>query len=693
MFPPVLRLFSRWNSIHHASPELEVLTAIALKTLGYLEQHRLRVGISLLLVTLVAGYGATQMRVNNNVMEYFDESAALTRYAKILHERPSGMQTFSIVVSGEPDSFLKVQQLKTLQAIQTVIEDMGQFDSSYSLADFIGIVHSGTDSEKPMTPYLPQRDEVVREYSLMLDNKVLKPFPSRDFSQSRIIVRHNINASYELNQAVAELLRQVRQRLPAELSVQVTGEGYLNSQAVDYMADGQARSLALMLLVIFVLVSALFMQSKAGMIAVIANVFPIILLFGVMGYFDLALDTGTAMVGAIALGIVVDHSMHFMVRYQRAGKNPGNALQIAVRKESTPIIATAIALAMGFATLSLSEFPPVARFGKLSALVMLLALASTFLITPLLLWHSRLMSVWDVLSIKVRQQVMDDCMLFTGMRKWQVRKIIALSRLQEFRKDEAIFLQGQNAHYMRVLLEGTAEVWHTQVDGSTRQVGTLHAGDVFGTSALMRDRERISDVVAIKPVRALAVSWRDIHQIARLYPRISSRLLENLSLVLGDLLARQEAIRPMIKDELSGVYNATYIIDLLQFAADKANRYDEELSLLSLKVACNSTKGGHANWQDKAWIISKMAQSTRAVLRKGDMVSRWKDQIYWVILPNTNATQAHMLAQRVLQHYEQSDDPVKCHTEICVYITELAPGEDGKDLIDRATRQETLSEA
>ncbi|HID45225.1 MAG TPA: cyclic nucleotide-binding domain-containing protein, partial [Chromatiaceae bacterium] len=459
------------------------------------------------MVTLVDGYGATQMRVNNNVMEYFDESAALTRYAKILHERLSGMQTFSIVVSGEPDSFLKVQQLKTLQAIQTVIEDMGQFDSSYSLADFIGIVHSGTDSEKPMTPYLPQRDEVVREYSLMLDNKVLKPFPSRDFSQSRIIVRHNINASYELNQAVAELLRQVRQRLPAELSVQVTGEGYLNSQAVDYMADGQARSLALMLLVIFVLVSALFMQSKAGMIAVIANVFPIILLFGVMGYFDLALDTGTAMVGAIALGIVVDHSMHFMVRYQRAGKNPGNALQIAVRKESTPIIATAIALAMGFATLSLSEFPPVARFGKLSALVMLLALASTFLITPLLLWHSRLMSVWDVLSIKVRQQVMDDCMLFTGMRKWQVRKIIALSRLQEFRKDEAIFLQGQNAHYMRVLLEGTAEVWHTQVDGSTRQVGTLHAGDVFGTSALMRDRERISDVVAIKPVRALAVSW------------------------------------------------------------------------------------------------------------------------------------------------------------------------------------------
>ena len=386
-------------------------------------------------------------------MDYFSANSSFSRYATILHERLSGMQTLSIVVSGQPDSFLNVMQLEELQSLQQFIEDSGNFDSSYSYADFIGVVHSGIDSVTPAAPYLPTRDEVVREYSQMLDTNVLRPFVSEDFSQARIIVRHNISSSRELNQSVAKIMDFARQWLAPGLSIQVTGESYLNNRAVDYMADGQAKSLALMLVVIFLLVSLLFMQMKAGMIAVLANLFPIISLFGVMGYLDLALDTGTAMVAAIAMGIAVDHSMHFMVRYQRAEQTSGNALESTVGREATPIIATAIALAMGFATLSLSEFPPVARFGLLSAMVMLLALISTFLIMPLLLWHSRLISVWDILSLKIRQQVIDNCPLFSGMRRWQAKKVVALSRLQDFQQGEAIFLQGQDAHYLRVLLE------------------------------------------------------------------------------------------------------------------------------------------------------------------------------------------------------------------------------------------------
>ncbi|MCU7809228.1 MAG: hypothetical protein KZQ73_15360, partial [Candidatus Thiodiazotropha sp. (ex Semelilucina semeliformis)] len=60
-------------------------------------------------------------------------------------------------------------------------------------------------------------------------------------------------------------------------------------------------------------------------------------------------------------------------------------LSKAIQQESTPIITTAFALAMGFATLAFSTFPPVALFGLLSAMVMLLALIGTFIIIPLML--------------------------------------------------------------------------------------------------------------------------------------------------------------------------------------------------------------------------------------------------------------------------------------------------------------------
>jgi predicted RND superfamily exporter protein len=107
-----------------------------------------------------------------------------------------------------------------------------------------------------------------------------------------------------------------------------------------------------------------------------------------MGYFDIALDTGTVMVAAIALGICVDHTMHFMLRYRtlcRDDHQPYENLIETIKRESRPIVTTALALTLGFATLTLSEFPPVAPFGSLSAMVTLLALVGTFVVTPYLL--------------------------------------------------------------------------------------------------------------------------------------------------------------------------------------------------------------------------------------------------------------------------------------------------------------------
>ena len=686
LIPASLKLFGSRKNRRDEENRQDMFTRLVLGMLSYLKDHRLYVGASLLLLSAIAVYGALQMRVNNNVMDYFSEDSAFSRYSDILHEHLSGMQTFSIMVSGQAETFMQVQQLEELQTLQQFLEDSGKFDSSYSYADFIGVVHSGIDSETPGPPYLPVRDEVVREYSHMLDAQVLKSFVSEDFSQARVIVRHNISSSRELNQSVAEIMRFAGQWLAPGLSVQVTGESYLNNRAADYMADGQARSLALMLAVIFLLVSLLFMQLKAGLIAVLANIFPIICLFGIMGYMDLALDTGTAMVGAIAMGIAVDHCMHFMVRYQRAGQSAGKALKSTVQKEATPIIATAIALAMGFATLSLSDFPPVARFGLLSALVMLLALVSTFLIMPLLLWHIRLISVWDVLSLRVRQQVIDNCPLFSGMRHWQAKKVIALSRLQDFRKDEAIFLQGQKAHFVRVVLEGKADVWRTKTDGSTTRIDTLQAGDVFGVSALMRSRRRSTDVIAIEPTRALALSWRDIHQIARVYPRISSKLFENLALMAGDLIRELDKERPHIRDELSGTYNATYFANLLKFAVDEANRHNYDLSLLSLELVGNDNPEPALNWQSRARIIRKAGESVRANLRRSDAVSRWKEQTFLIVLSHTDTALARILGQKLQHALQQSDYIMDSRLNIQVQITGLKPGEKASEMIKRVDR-------
>jgi predicted RND superfamily exporter protein len=245
-------------------------------------------------------------------MDYFEPTSSLPEQSHALHQNLSGMQALSIVVSGTEGTFLQVPYLEELVGLQEYLQETGLFDKSFSFADFIGVVHSGIDGQWPGTIYLPVRNEVVKEYMSLLDHQNAKSFVSADYSQARIIIRHDISSSHQLNQAVEGITDYARQWLDPALRIDVTGGSFLNSQAVDYMADGQARSLLLMLLVIFLLVAFLFMNLKAGLVAVIANLFPIVILFGVMGLFGFSLDTGTTMVGAIALGICVDHTMHFM---------------------------------------------------------------------------------------------------------------------------------------------------------------------------------------------------------------------------------------------------------------------------------------------------------------------------------------------------------------------------------------------
>ncbi|MCG7920859.1 MAG: MMPL family transporter [Candidatus Thiodiazotropha lotti] len=343
---------------------------------------------AVIMIMAFSSFWATKIEINNDTMGYFEASDKTPYHAKMLQNKLSGVHTLSIVVSGEKEAFLKTHNLLELKKLQGYIEEARQFDKSFSFADYMGVVHGGIDGGQSGQTYLPAVDEQISSYMALLGHASAKSFVSLDYSRARILVRHSISSSKQLNQAIENIRSFASNTIDPRLNIEVTGESYLNSQAVDYMADGQLRSLLLMLVFIFIIITLMLINVRVGLVAVMVNIFPITILFGVMGYFHIALDTGTIMVAAIALGIGVDHTMHFIVRYQRLineGAPHVKSIMQVIRSESVPIVSTAIALAMGFTTLALSSFPPIALFGLLSAMVMLLALIATFVITPLLL--------------------------------------------------------------------------------------------------------------------------------------------------------------------------------------------------------------------------------------------------------------------------------------------------------------------
>jgi hypothetical protein len=251
-----------------------------------------------------------------------------------------------------------------------------------------------------------------------------------------------------------------------------------------------------------------------------------------MGYADIPLNIGTTMAAAIAIGIAVDDTMHFMLRYNSVLKTRRSkyaAMYETIHSEALPVFATSLALISGFLVFSFSEFEPVAQFGFLSALVILAALIADFIITPLAISATRLVSLWDMMSLTLRKEVVEKSDIFNGLKTWQIRKFILSSSIQYYRKGEVIFNEDDDSDTMFMVMRGKVGVTHHTELQAEEINEFFDPGDVFGEVSMFANIKRISEAVALDQTSLLVLSRDGIRNSTTYHPMISSKLFFNIA--------------------------------------------------------------------------------------------------------------------------------------------------------------------
>ncbi|MCA9050029.1 MAG: MMPL family transporter, partial [Planctomycetaceae bacterium] len=139
----------------------------------------------------------------------------------------------------------------------------------------------------------------------------------------------------------------------------------------------------------FVLITAVMMIAlrsvSTGLIAMIPNLTPIVLVFGMLGWLDQPVDIGIMMTASIALGLAVDGTFHFLFSYRECRNDTGcryRAVRCALLRTGGPIISSSVVCGIGLLALALSPFRPTMRFGLLMFLLMTAALAGDLLLLP-----------------------------------------------------------------------------------------------------------------------------------------------------------------------------------------------------------------------------------------------------------------------------------------------------------------------
>jgi hypothetical protein len=294
LIPALLSLAGKWQ-LDGKAGIFEILSrARAEKYWDGLWNNRAAVISIFVLLTLTAAIGIPRIQINHNAVDSLGKDSVVARHIKLVNENLAGLETLTIIIdSGIQDTFLKVRYLDELIKIQKYIKQQGWSQSSTSFADYLALLNGAfQEMDEPMAP---MSDDVVTELMIFLNQKDVKAYVTEEFSSVRILVRHSVSSTEQLKIVVDDLQTFIDTELDTGLRAHITGDSVLSLSATSAMIIGQLQSILILLVIIVLIIGMLFTDIKVGLIAAIPNLFPVIVLFGVMGYADIPLNIGTTM--------------------------------------------------------------------------------------------------------------------------------------------------------------------------------------------------------------------------------------------------------------------------------------------------------------------------------------------------------------------------------------------------------------
>ena len=518
---------------------------------------------AVVLIGLSVG-GVLRLKVENAIMSFFKGNAPVRANFNDIQRVMAGCYTINVVMEYKgPDEIPYFQEPSVLRQVdelqrRVVAGDPG-IDMAISIVEYLKMTNAlmaGFNYEQQSLPETRQAVEgLVRQFPNVFgpDMTEIKQVVTDDYRAINVILRAHFEGAREFIIAKGRILALCGRRpdgtplkqppadaiaFSRDLDIHVTGLPLVVSESANAITTGQLSSLALAFICIFLVMAALFMSVKVGIIAMIPNIFPILINYGIMGWAGIAFSSATSLIASIALGIAVDDTIHYLARYNGEFKkdfDKKRAMKTALLTAGQPIVFTSITLGISFAVLLVSKFQPTVYFGLLMIITMVTALFGGLIILPVLMLHLELVTLWDVISMRVGEAPRRFINLFRDMSRWQVRKVMAAAGLQQYPRGTTIVKEGEVGDTMYAIINGAVDV--VRGEGAAAQtVARLERGQIFGEMALVLKEPRTATVVTAEDTELLRFNDRTLHRIRGRFPRLAAKLYRNLTNILGTRL-------------------------------------------------------------------------------------------------------------------------------------------------------------
>lgn len=351
------------------TPPRTDLSQDRLQSLGMFILNRpVRVMVPGILVTAFCAVGMLHIRSLISPLEFLPKNDPVLKDTLFVANRLTSPTSIEAVVDFGNSESSFIDRLREVRQIEQTIADVDNVCHALSLADFL------PDEISEQTISLSQLASAgsgnQAASSLMADGYRLWRISIRLDNDEPAFLRTTINA---LDQQCASM------------PVSFTGIGPLLEHAQGQIFEGFWKSFASAFVLITIVMILALRSLSAGLVAMIPNLTPILLVFGTLGWADFPIDIGIMMTASIALGLAVDGTFHFLFSYRASQRSTGcryRAVRKALLQTGMPIISSAIISGTGLLALGLSPFRPTMRFGVLMFVLLIAALIGDLVLLP-----------------------------------------------------------------------------------------------------------------------------------------------------------------------------------------------------------------------------------------------------------------------------------------------------------------------
>jgi predicted RND superfamily exporter protein len=367
--------------------------------------------------------GILRLDVESSAIDFLSDEHPVSQGYRFLQDRGVGLSSLEVLIrTPRIEYFASPDVVARLSRMEREVRTLPGVTEVVSLADALDLLAVELDATMSPQERTRLRDELARKVgppppdagpgaslaplvaldlgrkALPADFPDLTPKEQRDLGDlirswvredatKEGVARLHISGESVDAQAVASLaerLAPLARRFEGSVTgarVEVTGSALVALRVQQSLISSQAQSLTVAVLLVGAAMLFALGSVRLALIASVPNLFPLVLLYGGMGWLGIRLDAATVMVGAIALGISVDDTVHVLSHYDPK-RPPAVAVRRALREVWWPVVTTSVVAICGFSVLGFSTFLPMMKFGLMVAGAMGLALIGDLLILP-----------------------------------------------------------------------------------------------------------------------------------------------------------------------------------------------------------------------------------------------------------------------------------------------------------------------